>query len=125
MGSFITVFICNLLIPLIMVIGGYCMYRHPPKEINGLIGYRTAMSMKNKETWLFAHDYCGKLWLKTGLPLLAVTVLAQLPFIHANENTFGVIATILIAVQLAAILVTIPIVEKALKRTFDENGIRK
>ena len=24
------------------------------------IGYRTSMSMKNKDTWEFAHKYCGK-----------------------------------------------------------------
>ena len=48
-------FLCNLLMPSIMVIAGYCMYKNPPKEINGLIGYRTAMSEKNKDTWAVAH----------------------------------------------------------------------
>ena len=62
MGFFIAMFLCNLLMPLIMLIGGYCMYRKPPKEINGLVGYRTTMSKKNKNTWKFAHEYCGKLW---------------------------------------------------------------
>ena len=59
MGFFIAMFLCNLLMPSIMVIAGYCMYKNPPKEINGLIGYRTAMSEKNKDTWAFAHDCCG------------------------------------------------------------------
>ena len=40
------------------------MSKYPPKEINGIIGYRTTMSRKNMDTWKFAHDYCGKLWLK-------------------------------------------------------------
>ena len=31
-----------------------------PKEINSVFGYRTSMSMKNKDTWEFAHKYCGK-----------------------------------------------------------------
>ena len=53
MGFFIFMFICNLLIPLLMIICGYFMRRKPPKEINGLIGYRTAMSRKNKDTWDF------------------------------------------------------------------------
>ena len=79
MGFFIAMFLCNLLMPSIMVIAGYCMYKNPPKEINGLIGYRTAMSEKNKDTWAFAHDCCGKLWIKSGIILLVPTVLAQIP----------------------------------------------
>ncbi len=40
MGFFIGMFLCNMLIPLIMVFSGYMMYKHPPKDINGLV--RTA-----------------------------------------------------------------------------------
>ena len=63
MWMFITMSICNLLIPLIMLLGGYLMYKKPPKEINNVVGYRTKMSKKNKDTWEFAHNYCGRLWL--------------------------------------------------------------
>ena len=86
MGFFIAMFLCNLLMPSIMVIAGYCMYKNPPKEINGLIGYRTAMSEKNKDTWAFAHDCCGKLWIKSGIILLVPTVLAQIPFAKSGED---------------------------------------
>lgn len=70
MWFWISMFICNMLIPLLMVISGYLMYKHPPKEINGLYGYRTSRSMKNKDTWKFAHDYCGRIWVKAGMILL-------------------------------------------------------
>ena len=42
------------------------MWKHCPKHINGMLGYRTTRSMKNMDTWKFAHDYCGKLWWKIG-----------------------------------------------------------
>lgn len=29
---------------------------HDPKNINGLIGYRTSRSMRNMDTWNFAHE---------------------------------------------------------------------
>lgn len=48
----------TLFIPVLMVLCGYLMYKHTPKDINGLVGYRTAMSMKNQETWDFANNYC-------------------------------------------------------------------
>ena len=91
MGFFIAMFICNLLIPLIMRIGGYCMYKNPPKEINGLVGYRTTMSKKNKDTWVFAHNYCGRLWIKLGLILLISTLIVQLPFVPSGDHTIGTV----------------------------------
>ena len=96
MGFFIAMFLCNLLMPLIMLIGGYCMYKNPPKEINGLVGYRTTMSKKNKDTWKFAHDYCGRLWIKLGFILLIPTILVQIPFVHSSENAIGIVALIFI-----------------------------
>jgi len=42
------------MIPVIMIGVGYMMYKHPPKSINAIYGYRTARSMKNDETWKFA-----------------------------------------------------------------------
>lgn len=36
MVFFVSMFICNMLMPLVMIIGGYMMYKHPTKEINGL-----------------------------------------------------------------------------------------
>jgi len=101
------------------------MYKFPPKEINGLIGYRTAMSKKNKDTWAFAHDYCGRLWIKFGIVLLILSIIAQIPFANSGEKTIGILTGIIEAVQLAALLGSIIPVERALRKTFDKNGIRK
>ena len=56
--------ICDMIIPIAMVIVGRTMWKHCPKNINGMSGYRTTCSMKNMDTWKLAHDYCGKLWWK-------------------------------------------------------------
>lgn len=125
MYFFATMFICNLLMPLIMIIGGYCMYKNPPKEINDVVGYRTNMSKKNKDTWMFAHNYCGKLWIKLGTLLLIPTIIVQLPFVHSGDNVTGIVTLIVETVQLIVLSGSIVPVEKALKRTFDENGIRR
>lgn len=44
-----------------MIIIGFGMMfmRHIPYEINMVFGYRTKMSTKNRDTWEFAHQYCG------------------------------------------------------------------
>lgn len=35
-----------------MILGGRIMWKHSPKNINCVIGYRTSRSMKNIDTWL-------------------------------------------------------------------------
>lgn len=119
MSFYISMYICNLIIPVIMLIGGYCMYKNPLKEINGVMGYRTKRSKKNKETWAFAHDYCGKLWIKLSLVLLIFTIIIQLPFIHSSDDVIGIMTLVLEAVQIAVLLGSVVRVEIALKRKFD------
>ena len=64
MGFFWVLFACCLLTPVIMLLAGWMMWKHCPREINGLLGYRTARSMKNQDTWRFAHAYCGPCCLR-------------------------------------------------------------
>jgi len=101
------------------------MYKKPPKEINSVVGYRTKMSKKNKDTWMFAHNYCGRLWLKLGIALFIPTVIVQIPFIHSSDNVIGIVTLIVETVQLVGLIGSIIPVEQALKRTFDENGVRR
>ena len=117
--------ICDLLVPVIMFVGGIIMSKNHPKQINGLLGYRTARSMQNMDTWRFAHEYCGKLWLKKGLVLLILTVLAHLPFYHSDEDTLGILSLVVMAVQIIVIIIPIFFTEKALKKTFNDDGTRR
>mgnify|MGYP000785851705 FL=1 len=83
------------------------------------------MSEKNKDTWAFAHDYCGKLWIKSGIILLVPTVLVQIPFAKSGEDVVGTVTLVIEAVQVLALIGSVILVEKALKRTFDENGNKR
>ena len=62
------------------------MWKHCPKKINGVVGYRTRMSMINMDTWKFAHEYAGKLWWKAGVGLLGPTLLIHIPFYGESDN---------------------------------------
>lgn len=124
MVFFVGMFICNLLMPMLMLIAGYMMYKHPPKEINGIVGYRTKRSSRNLETWKFAHNYCGKLWMKLGAVLMIPTVLVQIPFAKSGENVIGSITIAIETIQLVVLIGSIFPVEKALKKEFDDNGNR-
>lgn len=115
----------NLLIPLTLIGFGKYFTKTAPKEINAVFGYRTTMSMKNKDTWDFAHKYCGKIWYTVGLVMLPVSLVVMLFVIEKSDDTIGTVGSVLCFVQLIPLIGAIIPTERALKRTFDKNGIRK
>lgn len=125
MLEYMEIFIVNLILPVVMVVGGYMMKKCPPKSISRWVGFRTALSMKNADTWAFAHACCGRVWWKAGRISLVLSVLVQLPFARAGEETLGTLALVLVLAQSFVLLGTVVYVQKELKRTFDESGRRR
>ncbi len=119
------ILICDCSIPVTMILAGRYMWKHCPKEINGIMGYRTTMSMKNQDTWSFAHEYAGKLWWKMGWITLVPSVLVHIPFYRGTEDEIGVVCIILMTIQLILMVGSIYPTEKALKRTFNKDGTFK
>ena len=125
MGFWIFMLIMDLLIPFTMIGFGYIFLKKAPKNINTLFGYRTTMSMKNKDTWEFAHKYCGKLWYVWGMILLFLTVIPMLWVLGKSEDMIGTIGGILCGIQMIPLIGCIFPTEHALKRHFDANGNRR
>lgn len=95
MGFYIFMLALSLLTPGIMVGGGGVMAKRPPKEINAIVGYRTSMSMKNEDTWSFAHNVAGRFWLKWGKISLLASVVPMLLVIGRSEGVVGAVGAIL------------------------------
>lgn len=125
MGFWIFMMVMDLLIPLTMIGFGKYFSERAPKEINEGFGYRTSMSMKNKDTWEFAHHYCGKLWLVIGYIILVISVMTMFFVIGKGKNVIGIFGGILCGVQLVFLIGSIFPTERALKKNFDEYGNRK
>lgn len=125
MGFKIFIFVINLMIPVTMLFFGIVFRKHGPKNINGIYGYRTSMSMKNKETWEFAHQYCGKLWAKLGFIMLIITIIASALVFMFEDDVQGIIEVVLVAIQTIILITSIFPVESALKKNFDKSGNRK
>lgn len=122
MGFWIFMLLMNLLIPLSMIGFGCYFIKHAPREINSVFGYRTSMSMKNRETWNFAHHHCGVLWWKIGWFLLIASVIAMLTAVEKSENTVSILGGVVSAVQVVFLIGSIIPTERALRKAFDENG---
>ena len=115
----------NLLIPAIMLGAGKLFLKKAPKDINWIFGYRTTMSMKNEDTWAFAHKVAGAFWWKRGWVALVVTTITMLVLIGQSVEFVSSAGCILMFLQLIPLIAVIPHTEKALRNVFDKNGNRK
>ncbi len=107
--------IVDLLIPSMMIVIGLIFRKWIPKNINYLIGYRTKRSMSSQDAWVYANHRFAALWLKMGCWLLTLVVLSKLLF-SFNPDTLSISMA---ALGIAAMLITIPIVERELKQKFE------
>jgi len=114
----------TIFMSLLMLGFGLLFMKWVPKEINYIFGYRTTMSMKNQDTWKFAHNYAGKVWVYSGL--INILFSAIIIIIFKNTTVFNIISAILIAaVQPIILIVVIPLTEIALRKAFDKDGNKK
>lgn len=135
MGMWVFSLISCLLTPLTMVLFGFLWKTRPPRDINSLYGYRTAMSSKNQQTWFFAHACVSRLWRRLGLATLVLSILAyglgslalagwrwsQLG-VEENLDRAGFLILGIVTVQMIVLVGSIFPVERALKRRFDGEG---
>ena len=125
MGFWIFMALTVMLFPAIMIVFGRLFSRSAPKEINYAFGYRTSRSMKNMDTWKFAHEFLGKLWFILGFIMIPVNLIPLLLVIGNSENVIGTVGSVLCFVDLGAIIISIFPTESALKKNFDKDGNKK
>jgi len=116
----------TVLMPLILLVAGLFTRIGLPRKVNWFAGYRTPMSCKNQDTWVFAHKYWGKLMIIFGIITLALCVVG---IIFIERVTIELDAWILLVASaggaLIALLISIIPTEIALRKKFDKDGIRK
>ena len=125
MGFWLFVTAMDLLVPAIMLYFGRRFQKKPPEKINQIYGYRTARSMKNQETWRFAHETCGRLWVRLGAVLLLLSLAAAAMTFGRGVETAGIVSAVVVVVQVVVVIGSIVPVERALKRNFDDQGRKR
>ncbi len=101
----------------IYILTGWLMLKYPPKEINGLYGYRTNSSMKSKERWEFAQKFGANQLIKWGAIMFVSSGLGL--FFQFTE-----MISLILALGILVILSIFPIVitERAIKDKFEGKG---
>ena len=80
--------------------------------------------MINKDTWAFAHEFCGKLWMKFGGIFILASGIIML-CLKTDQRVFVSVAFAIFFAEFVTLFVTIGKTEKALSNTFDRKGNRK
>lgn len=120
MAFWLFMLLCELLCPAAMVLFGHGFVTHPPAKINRVYGYRTARSMKDEESWKFAHAHCGKLWRRIGLWMLPLTALAHLFLLGKSMDAVGIGGSVIVTIQIIVMVASVIPTERALMRTFGQ-----
>lgn len=114
-----------IVLPLIMFMSSFYFIAGGPKNINNIFGYRTGRSMINKDTWIFAHEYCGKLWLKVSIVFILASIVIMLCLIKTDQRVFVAVGFVIFIAEFVTLFFTISKTEKALADNFDIKGNRK
>ncbi len=114
-----------IVLPLIMFMSSFYFIAGGPKNINNIFGYRTGWSMINKDTWTFAHEYCGKLWLKVSIIFILASIVIMLCLIKTDQRVFVAVGFVIFIAEFVTLFFTINKTEKALADNFDIKGNRK
>lgn len=114
-----------LMLPLIMIVMGRWFKNHAPGKINRVYGYRTTMSMKNQDTWEFAHHDFGIRFFRCGLILTLSVAIGMISLYGKSDDVIGMGILILECIQIVALFVVIAQTERALKKHFDKDGRRR
>lgn len=118
-------FITVMLIPLTMIGFGLYFFKKSPQKINPIFGYRTNRSMKNQDTWRFAHQHCGRIWIMWGTVLLILSIIATLYISIADHPLFSISDDNIFVIQTLILILSIIPTEVALRKNFDKNGCRR
>ena len=120
MGFFIFMLAASLVLPAVMLGAGSAFEKKSPDPIRTWYGYRTQRSMKSREAWQFAHNYCGRAWKLCGGILLPASLLAMLPLRRESVGVIGTAGAAVSAVQLLVLFGTVAATEHALKQKFEK-----
>ena len=121
MGFWIFMLIMTLALPITMIVLGRKYMTNPPREISSTSGYRSARSMKNRESWEYAHRVCGKKWFICGMILLPLAVIAMLFFLGKPTETVGWAGGVIVLIETIPMIASCVLTEAALKREFEDD----
>ena len=102
-----------LIVGVTFSLAGLALIFFPPKNINGLFGYRTSLSMTDQRYWDFSQKFSGRLLIAMGLLIITTGFILEL--LDINIKT-GVIVGLVLLITTTFLIFFMT--EKAIKNKF-------
>lgn len=115
----------TLICPVVIWFAGRVMGLSDFGSPNPFIGYRTALSMRNQDTWDFANADCARRFQKAGPWMAAASFAVMLCVMAAPPDIQTAVLLVVMGAQVACVCIEAWLVEKDLRRTFDKDGTRR
>ena len=106
----IVMYIVLFILPITALLSGLSAKNNPPKTINGIKGYRTALSMESQEAWDYANSRMADLFLKNSVYMLAIGIVGAVILLVTKSDYTNVRFTVVIIVVMIiqTLMMTIP-----------------
>lgn len=110
-------FITALILPVFLIIAGTIVLNSKVIKMNGLVGYRTARSMRCAHSWELSQKMMGEYFIYDGIILLIVSLLAMIIvyIISDSQKTRDLAPTALLLLQTLSLFAVIAKIESKLK----------
>ena len=114
-----------IIVPLVLLGVGLYYTKCPPEKIYTDFGYKTPLTLKNDDIWAFAHQCCGKTWIKLGLIMIPISIAIMVIPLFISEDAMSIFSVALFALQCVAVFFSFRRVKATILTVFDENGNRR
>ena len=114
-----------IIVPLVLIAVGLYYTKCPPEKIYTDFGYKTSLTLKNDDIWAYAHQLCGKTWIKLGLIMIPLSIAIMVIPLFISENAMSFFSVALFALQCVAVFFSFRKTKATLLTVFDEEGNRR
>jgi uncharacterized membrane protein len=111
-----------MILPAVMLGISFLFMKHSPKKINTVVGYRTARSTTNQQTWQEANQYSARLFFRFSYIMILVAALCAvlLGIVLRGEVLMAVSMLVSVVLMFVDIIITVVFTEKHLKEMFPD-----
>ena len=109
----------SLIVGICLSIFGFSLIKYPPEDINSVMGYKTPLSMRNKDTWNASQKHCGFIMIIFGVINAIFGIWALIQPVASNEDSMQLLLLLISAISIFLIE------EIHLFKLFHMNGSRR
>ena len=115
----------SIIVPLVLLAVGLYYTKCPPEKIYTDFGYKSPLTLKNEDIWAYAHQLCGKSWIKLALIMIPASIAVMVIPLFISEDAMSFFSVGLFVVQCVAVFFSFRKVKATLLTVFDEEGNRR